>query len=172
VAIDLEKILEAFGKILSYEKVHVEVRAPARTYSKDCDVQTGLRSLLGLLMATSACPILSRLKILARYHLPFATLDETVFRTAGAYLLGQYFRFQEGDSPDHELAELDVFCKQLQTVDQCFKKRIDAMSERDANMNAISSLCILAMGISSSIEDQIQELKPRFYPPFSSQGSS
>jgi hypothetical protein len=161
-AVDLEGILDIFQKIISYERVHVEVRTPQRTYSKQCDVQTGLTSLLGLVMATSACPILSRLRGLTSFHLPFATMDETIFRIAGAYLLSQYFQSKDGGLPDHELAGLDEFFKQVRTLDECFKKRIDTMSEQDANKNAIVSLCVLAMGVSYSLEDKIEELRPRF----------
>ncbi len=161
-AVDLEKIVPIFQKLLSYQKVSVEVRTPERTYSKQCDVQTGLASLLGLVMASSACPILSRLKGLAHYHLPFATVEETVFRTTAAYLLGQYFRYKGGHSPDQNLSGLDELYKQLRILNQCFKKRIEATSEQDANMNAIVSLWAISMGVTYSLEDQLNELKPHF----------
>jgi hypothetical protein len=56
VAIDIETISSQFADILSYEEAHIEVITQERSYSKATDAQTGLRSLLGLIMATSACP--------------------------------------------------------------------------------------------------------------------
>jgi len=158
-AIDLEAIINAFQNILSYENAQVTVTAEARTYSRQCDVQTGLRSLLGLVMATSGCPVLSRLKGLAKMHLPFATLEETIFRSTGAYLLKQYFVFKEGGVPDLELKGMHAFYDELQTVNRCFKRRIDAASEKDANMNAVGSLVYLAMGVSFSLDEKLKEIR-------------
>ena len=165
-ALDLEDIVRVFEKILSYQKVNVEVRTPERTYSKHCDAQTALTSLVGLVMATGRCPILSKLKGLASFHLPFATMEETVFRTTGAYLLSQYFQYKQGHPPDLDLVGLDQLYQELQIVNKGFKKRIDAASEKDANMNAIASLYALSAGVAYSLEDQLMELKSQFSRPF------
>jgi len=162
VALDIEPVITAFQATNSYDKVTVEVRTPERAYSRLCDVQTGLRSLLALLMATSVCPILARLKGLARFHLPFATLEETVFRSAGSYLLRQYYIAKEGGEPDWELRGLIEFYRELQVVDRWLKERIDAASVKDANMNAAGSLIYLAMGVAFSLEDQLEELRQTF----------
>jgi len=165
VALDVEEIALRFADIISYESVQVEVITPERTYLKRCDVQTALRSLLGLVMATSACPILSRLKNLAAYHLPFSTLDETLFRTTGAYLLKQYFIYKEGGKPDLELAGLNRLYQELLTVNRCFKQRIDAACSKDANLNALGSLFALSMAISFSLDDKLKELERKISPP-------
>ncbi|MBI3415643.1 MAG: hypothetical protein HY043_10050 [Verrucomicrobia bacterium] len=162
VAVDVEKIILQFKHLFSYEKVWMQVTTPERIYTKHCDVQSGLRSLLGLVMSTSACPILSRLRGLAHYHLPFASAPETLFRTAGAYLLQQHFVFKAGGKPDLELRGLDELYDQLMIVNRCFKGRIDAASEKDANMNAIGQLFFLSMAVSNSLEDQLAELRPLF----------
>ena len=160
-ALDLEEVITRFRSLLSFQHATVEVRTPERTYVKECDVQTGLRSFLGLVMAASGCPILGRLKTMAYHHLPFANLEETLFRTVGNYLLKQYFVHKEGGRADLELRGLVVQGDELQAVSQAFKRRIDAASERDANMNAIGSLIFLAMAVSSSLEEQLQEIRPR-----------
>ena len=90
-AVDVQAIATVFSDIISYEHTRVEVTTPERTFLKQCDVQTGLRALMGLVMATSGCPVLAKLKGLAHYHLPFATVEETTFRTVSLYLLRQYF---------------------------------------------------------------------------------
>jgi hypothetical protein len=159
-AIDLKPIMETFQSVVSFANAQITVTADERTYSRHCDVQTGLRSLVGLVMATSGCPTLSRLKGLAKMHLPFATLEETIFRSTGAYLLKQYFIFKEGGTPDLELKGLHAFYEELQTVNRCFKRRIDAASEKDANMNALGSLIYLSMGVSFSLEEKLLEMRP------------
>ena len=163
VAVDVMQIITVFKSILSYENVNVTVATPDRTYSKRTDAQTGLRSYLGLVMATSACPFFSRLKGLARFHLPFATMEETIFRATGAYLIQQYFVMKDGGTPDLELKGMKDFYDELQIVNRCFKARIDAASELDANMNAVASLVYLAMGVSYSLDDKLVEMRPFLY---------
>lgn len=162
VAVDVEQIAARFRHMLSYTKTTVEVRTPERTYMKQCDAQTGLCALLGLVMATSACPILSQLKGLAYYHLPFSTLEETLFRTTSAYLLKQYFVFKAGREPDLDLKGLSQLYEALQQVNAAFKLRLESASESDANLNAVTELACVAMMVSFSLEDKLRELRPRF----------
>lgn len=161
-AVDVSKIVVRFSDVISHRRTIVKVETPNRTYFKEADVQTGLRSLIGLVMATSGCPILSRLKSQAYYHLPFATIEESIMRTVSAYLLKQYFLAQDGHQPDWDLRELNGFYQMLQEVNLSLKKRIDAASLEDANMNAVSSLGMLSIAVSFSLEDQLEEIKDVF----------
>jgi len=163
-ALDLEHILEQFSSVISYEKVRVEVVTPERTFLKDCDVQTGLRSLIGLVMATSACPILRPLKGLANYHLPFSTMEEILCRTVGIYLLKQYFQFQSDGLGDFELFGLDQHYQQLSIVNRCFTQRIRAASDMDANVNALGTYIYIAEEVSLSLQDQLKSLKDKIVP--------
>jgi hypothetical protein len=163
-ALDLEEILGKFRSVISYQKVRVEVKTQERTTYKDCDVQTGLRSLMGLVMATSACPILRRLKGLANYHLPFATMDETLFRTVSVYLLKQYYEYQRTGMADLQLSGLDEHYQQLSIVNRCFTYRIRAASDLDANVNALGTYIYIAEEVSSSLQDQLKELKEKILP--------
>jgi len=158
-ALDAKRITETFKNMLSTEEVTVEVTTSDRTYVKRTDSQTGLRALFGLVMATSGCPILAHFKGMANTHLPFATMDETVLRVVGSYLTQQYIVHKDGGEPDWEMTGLNKFYAEIQEVNRCFKGRIDAASERDANMNALGSLVYLAMGVSFSLEDQLSDLR-------------
>ena len=59
-------------------------------------VQMGVSSLLGVIMTTSGCPIMAQLKPMVRFHLPFASLEETIFRMVSMHLVAQYLRHQDG----------------------------------------------------------------------------
>lgn len=163
-ALDVQAIATVFSDILSYEQSRVQVTTPERTFIKDTDVQTGLRGLLGLVMATSGCPVLSKLKFLAHYHLPFATIEETTFRTVSLYLLRQYFVHRDGGKPDLDLRGLMEFYEQLQDLDRAFQNRLRAASSRDANLNAINSLFYLAAAVAMSLEDQLESLRAELLP--------
>lgn len=160
-AVDVFRITERFADLLSYDRVHVRVIRDSRTYTIDCDVQTGLGSLLGLVMASSACPVLSQLRGLARFHLPFAEFEETLFRTVGLYLLRQYFVARDGGTPDFELRGLTRLYDDLQEVNRAFKQRIEGAAPRDASINAVTLLfsmsALVAMSLDSGL-DQLREL--------------
>lgn len=158
-ALDIEQIVAAFGDVVSHHQVNVEVRTDDRTYQKRTDAQTAVRSLMGLCLATGGCPILSRMKGPARLHLPFANVEETLFRMAGAYLLRQYFAARAGGTPDWDLKGLNKFYGELQEVNRWLKQRLDAAAEKDANVNAVVSLVNMAMIVSMSLEEQLNELE-------------
>lgn len=162
VAVDIEGLVAKFSNFPSYSKVHVRVKTPQREYSKDCDIQTGLNAILGLVMATSACPILGRLKSMARFHLPFATPEETVYRVVGSYLIQQYFAHKDGLEPDLELNGLDSLYQDLETVNNAFAERIRSASEKDASINAIVRLSGLAFLVRSSLKKQLISQRSTF----------
>jgi hypothetical protein len=161
-AVDLEPVAAAFTDIVSHEKVKVEVRTEERVYLKDCDAQTGLRSLTGLLMSTSGCPVLQQLRVLAEMHLPFATLNETVFRICGAYLIREYLEMKSGRTPDWDMTKLLRYFEELQTLNQEFKSRLNSAVHRDSNLNALGSLFFISMGLQLSVEENLQEFRKYF----------
>ena len=161
-ALYIERAAERFTKVVSYEEVEVEVQTPNRTYTKKCDAQSGLQSLIGLLMASSACPITARLKGLAAFHLPFASPEETLFRSVGAHLIKQYFRKRRGLNVDLDLHDLDELYSDLEIVNESFMKRIQSASERDCNLNAVYALMALGLSVRFSLEDQLSELEAQF----------
>jgi hypothetical protein len=121
-----------------------------------------LRALLGLVMASSACPITSQLKSLSYYHLPFANTEETIFRAVSAYLMRQYFVKKSGGQPDLKLAGLHALYAELSEVNRGFKERLDAAGESDANINAINALGFLSAAVTGSLDDALERLRPKF----------
>ncbi|MFT4975871.1 MAG: hypothetical protein ACI8S6_001764 [Myxococcota bacterium] len=158
-AVDMIEIIETLSEISSTEVVDVRVIGPQREYSRRCDVQMALRSLIGLVMASSACPHLSRFGGMARHHLPFSDRIETAQRTASAYLLEQYYLHRDGLSPDLELDGLRRLYERMQEVNTCFARRLRAAAQQDASVNAIAALSGLANLITFSLDDDLEELR-------------
>jgi hypothetical protein len=157
---DLAPTISAFAKIISYHEARVEVVMPERTVSRECQVQDALSSLVGLIMATSACPVLGRMRGLARTHLPFATLEETLLRTVGAYLARQLLLHKQGLQPDWDLAGLKAHYTDLEVLNRAFKRRINAAAQQDATLNAVSAWGIVSSGVGFSIDDHLADLEP------------
>jgi len=162
VAIDAQEIVMGFNEILSCRIADITVKTPEREYFKRTDAQTGLRALIGFVMATSECPILSTMRGMAYFHLPFASLDETIFRITSSYLLKQHFRYKKGDPPDMEFEGLKEYFKEMQTLNYNFLERIRAGCTQDSNLNVLATLFTISSMLSLSLERHLRELQPLF----------
>ena len=158
-ALDFAGIAQHFANTASITRADVWVHSRERSYFKNTDMQNILRSLFGLLMATGACPVLSRLKPLAESHLPFASLQETVQRMVGTYLIRQYLKQQdaEGD-PDWQLQGLRALFREIKTVNLALMRRIRQASQDDANINAIQGFISISSIVEMGVDDIIHKM--------------
>ncbi len=162
VARNLEHILRHFKDIISYERVTVLVETAERTYSSQTSVQHGLSSMMGIVMVSSGCPILSRLKPMVRFHLPFASLKETVFRSASTYLVGQYIRYKNGQKPDWNMEGLIKIYRDIEEVNAHLANRVRSLVGRDAHINALIALDVFAKELPQTIQESLREFEYLF----------
>lgn len=163
-ALDMQPLVEDFQSLPGGKKVDVRVITKEREYRKVTGLEEGLRSLMGLVMANSACPILSKLKPMAFTHLPFSTQEEFIVRSVGTYLLRQYYNSNshEADEPDWDLDGLIALNRQLQLVNQALWQRVHSACRGDSNLKALLSFFSLSSSVSYSLETQLMKVKPAF----------
>lgn len=162
ISANLAGIVEEFKNFLSHERVSVTVACEERFYGKETTVQGGLSPLLGIIMTTSGCPIMEQLKPMVRFHLPFASLDETIFRGVTMYLTAQYFRHQDGKTSAWSLDGLGKIYSEVGQVNRDFANRMRAAAKKDANVNALVNLDVFAKMMALAVEDTLGRLKPYF----------
>ncbi|MCK9418214.1 MAG: hypothetical protein M0R70_02410 [Nitrospirae bacterium] len=162
VARNFADIAEQFKDLVSHEHVTVVVTTEERQYSKATTVQQGLSPLIGIIMTTSGCPIMDHLKPMVRFHLPFASLEETIFRMASMYLMAQYFQKQDGKSPAWNLDGLANVYTQVGIVNRDFALRLRDAAKKDANVNALVNLDCFAQMVPLAADDLLREIKPYF----------
>jgi hypothetical protein len=162
-AVDLDGIIRGFHSSLASTKLNVRVVTPEREYLKRVTLEEGVRALMGLVMATSACPIFGTLKPNARHHLPFARQEEYILRSVSLYLMKQYLIWREGGEPDWELKGLVKSSEQLQMVNHAFWQRIMTEFQSDANSKALLSFFTMSSSVSSSLQSQITKMKNVFF---------
>jgi hypothetical protein len=165
-AVDVHAAATKFRAIASYQRAQLSVVVDQRTYVSECDMNTGLRSLFGLYLALSGCPITSRLRPLALRHLPFATMNETLLRVVSHYLLKQYLVGKSGGTPDWELRELMTLYDALDVVSSAFVKRVGHASERDSNLNAICNFATLSRVYVMALDELLADDKELFLRGF------
>ncbi|MGJ8641066.1 MAG: DUF6901 family protein [Opitutaceae bacterium] len=157
VAIRINEVMEAFGSSESIERVEVTVRTPERSYFEECDLQSGLNSLMGLLMATSGCPVLKELSSMANFHIPFCSTRQTLQRTVGSYLIKQYFKQLDGEEADWDLVHLKELYDVLEGLNQDFSRRVQASVSSDAISNAVIMFFATSVVVASSLEQQLKK---------------
>lgn len=163
VAANLEPLIGAqWAEMCSYTDVYVEVVTAERTVSAQTKLQRGMSSLLGLIMATSPCPHTRFLRPMARFHLPLATEEETIYRAASMHLLRQYYRYLDGKAPDLDLEGLKRSYQNLHVVNNAIAQRIRQACEQDTAVNAVVLLDLLAKNLPYSIDDSLQEIRYLF----------
>lgn len=163
IALNLHHVVEAFRDSVSFEKVGVTVETAERNYSKVTTLQKGLSSLVGLIMVTSGCPIMDKLRPMARFHLPFATSTETFYRALSMYLVAQLFQLRSGRQPDWELQGLIDIYADIKLVNRGMSHRLADASSKDANVNALIILHAFAEGVPYFISSSLEELE-RLFP--------
>lgn len=162
LALSIIDIVEHFDHVLSYDRIHLEVITKDRRISQQTSAQQGLSSLMGLLIATSGCPLTEYFKPMARFHLPLASRDETMYRAASMYLLAQYFLHREGKEADFQLNGLKEIYDNIQEVNYSVAQRLRSASEADSPVNAIVILDTYAKAIPFVIEDSLECIKHLF----------
>ena len=162
IAVNIAHLIDEFKFSTSYDKTWVVVETPERTYAQETTVQNGLSAILGIYMVTSDCPILDYLRPMVRFHLPFATTEETVFRAVSMYLVAQYFREREGLEPNWNLEGLVNIYKEIGTVNKGIWNRLSKASSFDANVNALIVLSTFGDAVRFSLKKDLENLSPLF----------
>jgi hypothetical protein len=164
VAVNLVNIVKRFDGLLSHREIHVDVVTEERSVSQDTTVQEGVSSLMGLVMATSGCPTTAFFKPMARFHLPFGSEKETMYRATSMYLLAQYFLKKEGQDADLELKGLTEIYNNMHTINIAIAERLRGASETDSSLNAIVLLDTYALTLPYIIEESLEEIRYLFTP--------
>jgi len=157
IALNLADLVATFSDKASYEKVEVRVVSDEREYFKKTTLQEGLSSAIGIYMVTSGCSVMNVLKPMVRHHLPFSSLNETMFRTISTYLMGQYFLKKKGRDPDWDLKKLVDAYGKIEMLNKALVERFRKASAKDANYNALIILDVFAKLVPITIERTLEK---------------
>ncbi len=161
-AVSLIDLVRRFDNIISHEKIDLEVVTDERKVYERTTAQHGISSLLGLLLSTSGCPHTAYFKPMARFHLPLASQEDTLFRATGMYLLAQYFLKNEGVEVDCELDGLTRIYQNIHQLNITLAKRLRAASNTDSSINAVIVLDVFTYTLPTVINDQLESIRPLF----------
>ena len=156
-AADLVPVVERFSALSSIDRIEVLVLTAQFEARKRTDTQTALSALMGLILATSACPILGRLRPLAHTHMPFATATQLVYRIVSMHVMGRLLHDESVG-----LDGLDRFLSDIDRLNHAFFGRLKRAVERDAGVNALLALQSRSMLVSLAMEQEMENIRAWF----------
>jgi hypothetical protein len=158
-ALQMVPAVEALKELVSFDTVGVTVMQAERTVRAETTAQQALSSVLGLIMATAGCPWTDRLRPMARFHLPFASEAETVYRSVGMYLLARHLA---GKADTAGFTGLHKLYENLHVVNRDMSRRLGAATRTDPARNAMALLDSYTTLLPAAIDSSLEELKPLF----------
>ncbi|MFC1541994.1 DUF6901 family protein [Candidatus Latescibacterota bacterium] len=164
MATNLVYIINRLECLISYDEIHVEVITKERIISQKTTAQRGISSLIGLISATCGCPHTVFFKPMARFHLPFATEEETIYRSTSMWLLAQYFLKKADQTVDFEFKKLSKIYNNIQIINTAIAERLRAATEADSAVNGVIMLDMYAQTIPFAVEKYLDEIRYLFSP--------
>ena len=154
IALNMDHVIKFFDGFHSYGKVTVQVETDQRTYSKQTSLQDGVGSLIGILMTTSGCHVLDKLRPMVRFHLPFASLEETEYRVFSMYLFAQFLKHRKGIEADWSMNSLRELYEDIMKINKNMAEKIADLEKLDASINAVVILNNFANMVTFDLEDK------------------
>lgn len=172
LAVRVADIAIKLGGLLPYQTTYLTVKTEERTLSQSTSIQSATGSLMGLVMAASGCPHTAYFKPMARFHLPLASTEETIYRSVSMYLLAQYFLHKAGQPVDFDLKGLERIYEQIHTVNVAVAERLLAASKIDSSVDAVVQLDLYAITFLGILDQPLKAIRPLFDAFFKQFGAS
>lgn len=161
-AVAIHPVISVSDALYSFDEVLVTVKRSDLNLEASTTTQRAIRSLIGLLLGLSECPLYKQLRPVAYFHLPFGDLDHRVFRILGMSLIKQYIRGLDGQTPDWELNDLRETLTILHRANRKLSRRIRAVCQKDAANNAIALFDLMVHKVEIALETNLKQFKPFF----------
>ncbi len=162
LAANLVNIITHFDALMSYDSLELKVITEQRIVCKSTTVQEALGAILGLVIPTCGCPHTAYFRPMARFHLPLASAEETIYRATSMYLLAQYFRKKAGKKTELDFQGLKEIYKNMQILNGAIAERLRSASKTDSSVNAVILLDMFTLVLPIAIEDSLAELRGLF----------
>jgi hypothetical protein len=162
LALQLSDIVARFHNTRSIDRVKLAVITQERRVIQRLDLQRAIASILDLVLPTCGCPKTAYLKPLARFHLPLASEEETVFRVTGMYLLAQYFLTERDEEPRAPFAGLAEIYKDLHILNVALVNRLKLVTTSDSVKNAVALIDVYSMLVPLLLKDNLAEMRGFF----------
>ena len=161
-ALHMAPAVELLSALVSFDTVGVTVIQTECTLQTETTAQQAMSSVLGLIMATAGCPWIDRLRPLARFHQPFASDVETVYRSICMFLLARELLGGNNQDDASGFAALAQLADNLHVVNRDMSRRLGAAAKTDPARNAMALLDSCTTLLSAALDNSLSDLQPLF----------
>jgi len=162
LAVAILDVVEATDQIVSHDTAEVEVTLATRAITATVPAADALRSLMGLLIATSGCPHTAFFRPMARFHLPYSDQEETLYRVTSMYALAQRIRSARGLEVDAGYDGLSDIYSDINLVNMHIVERLQEAAGKDSTRNAVTLLDVFAQLVPMQLDEVLDEQLPYF----------
>lgn len=155
-------VVALFQDVISYQAIGLEVVTAERVITQETTAQRAVSSLMGVIIACCGCLHTGYFKPMARFHLPLADKNETIYRCASMFLLAQYFRQQNDGNGTFSLNGLETMYRNMQTINIHLVKRLQQAGTADSNINAVILLDMFAMALPLVLNESLDAIRHLF----------
>jgi len=170
LALQLYDIVGKFHDTSSIDEVELEVITQERRVIRTLAIQEAIASMLDLIWPICGCPKTAHMKVLARFHLPIASEEETVFRVTGMYLLAQYFLSHISVNARIEFDGLTKIYEDFHELNTAVARRLRGATRSDSVKNAVTLIDMYSMLVPALLEDRLVEMRG-FFKAYLPEGS-
>lgn len=161
-ALNLSRVVEECAQMDPLEPVRLEVHQHDRGVVISTNVQRGIGSLMGLVMATSDCPHTQCFRPIAKFHLPLGSDEETIYRALSVFLMGQFLRHREGQSATFDIDGLLEIYNHLEIVNTAMASRLKSVGERESGVQPLKEWDIFSGMFGLRMQDMLAKIRPLF----------
>ena len=164
-SVSIADIIEYFNDHPDHTHARCIVHTQGKTIVAEKGIQEALAALIGLRLASSKCPILSHMKPMARFHDPFLSPYQLVYRATSMFLLGQYIRQLEGESPDWSVDGLKALYDKVGRVNMKLSERICSAGDVEATPCSMMIFSVLTISMTLLFDEHLEILKGLYESP-------
>ncbi len=158
-ALSVVDVVEYFSKNFTQKLSKCVVTLPGKSVTTHKNLRESLSSLIGLRLGASLCPYLSQFKPMARFHEPFSTPYETVYRSTSMYLLKQYFQYKEGKPADWDMKGLKTLYEQVSLVNLRLSERLKSAEGFECQPCSMDVLSVFTLSMTLLLEEHLKILR-------------
>ncbi len=162
LAVNISHVVERFHHTKSIDIVEMDVTTAERRVIQSTAIQHVIASMFDLIFPSCGCPKTEYMKPLARFHLPLASEEETVFRVTSMYSLAQYFLRTSGQGGMVELNGLGDIYDDMNILNKAVASRLQLATDSDSAKNAIALLDMYSTLVPVLVDDELAELRGFF----------
>ncbi|MBF0386492.1 MAG: hypothetical protein HQL20_01390 [Candidatus Omnitrophica bacterium] len=157
IAANITELIDFSRQFSGNDPVEITIATELRTFNKKTDLRSALGAIFGIYMVSSGCPVMDKLRPLVRFHLPFASAEESMARAMSMYLLAQYFLKRKGRPADWHMNDLQALYENINIINFSLTQRLRVACASEANFEALTGLDFFGQCVALSISGKANQ---------------